>query len=346
MRVVDGRRWWSRFILSLLLLVIPLTPSTAAMSSQQQIQLAQSETQASTRFKVDLQSWFLNGELSWRKYWGVTVSPILLPIIGFSELKFPIQSTLPRLTLNWSPEGSRLGGAFWFATGGINRGSSSDSEWLTYDLIHNTAISPLLIYQTQQPSFGAISAFGVDGTYLLRATDRSTLTALVGWQGWTYNFRMVDPITPTACDPAWWSCPPGWNTPTSPGLDSTYDITYSGVHFGLRGDYRVSSNATLFGSISYSPITARGTGYWNLRNLTFNHNGNGTATVVEVGIGWTPRDRWAVNLGYTLAAFTSTGRETFACVRPSPPGFCGDLGLGWESAATNQGFTLAVTYRW
>lgn len=99
---------------------------------------------------------------------------------------------------------------------------------------------------------------------------------------------------------------------------------------------------TLFGSVSFGAIAASGTGFWNLRDLTFKHQGNGSATSVEVGMGWTPRENLMVRLGYTYTALSVTGRETFFC----DASFCGDPGLDWDAKTTNQGVTLAVTYQW
>lgn len=99
---------------------------------------------------------------------------------------------------------------------------------------------------------------------------------------------------------------------------------------------------TLFGSVSFGAIAASGTGFWNLRDLTFKHQGNGSAMSVEVGMGWTPRENLMVRLGYTYTALSVTGRETFFC----DASFCGDPGLDWDAKTTNQGVTLAVTYQW
>ncbi len=154
---------------------------------------------------------------------------------------------------------------------------------------------------------------------------------------------MSDPVTYTICDPTVViPCPP-LGVPQTLGLNSTYDITYGGPRLGIRVTNQVSDQVAFFGSVSYGMIAASATGFWNLRNLTFRHVGNGTAAVIEGAIGWTPSENWMVRLGYTYATISATGRETFFCI---PAGFCGDPNLNWDAKTTNQGVTLAGTYQW
>jgi len=289
---------------------------------------AQTNSAASAGLTGELAGWSFTGDLNWRVRIPADPEPPL------SELIFPTVGTLPILTLNWS-RNPPYEFTLQFGSGSMNEGTSIDSDWLT--------TSPTPSLQSIQPSRGNAFLWGLGVRYPFRTEGRIAYTAIFGWQSWTYNIRMTDPVTYTICDPSVISSCPPLGVPQFLGLNSTYDISYSGPRLGVQFTNLLSDHLALLASATLDVITSSGTGNWNLRDLTFKHEGSGTATTLALAVGWTPDESWIVRLEYTYAVLSATGRETYFC---EAGGFCGDPGLNWDARTVNQGVSFVASYEW
>lgn len=60
---------------------------------------------------------------------------------------------------------------------------------------------------------------------------------------------------------------------------------YHGPHVGLASSRQLTPNLALVGSFTYSPLSlVQGHGWWNLRNLDFQHLGTGRMLDGNVGL--------------------------------------------------------------
>ncbi|SMC82596.1 hypothetical protein [Sporomusa malonica] len=90
-------------------------------------------------------------------------------------------------------------------------------------------------------------------------------------------------------------------TTSLPNLNSTYSMVYHGPHVGFSGTKQLAPKLALVGSISYSPLAlAQGQGWWNLRNLDFEHLGSGQMLDGKIGLRYLVAGRHdnALTLGY------------------------------------------------
>jgi len=295
-------------------------------------------TPASSGWESEWRLWFVNGNVSWLQQWfipNISADPVTQ-----SELFFPVTSTMPVLTLSYSFPDRPFGISLQGGLGTITRGTSFDRDWV-FLLDPN----PDIDLESQQPSSGGLGFLALDFVYSFRSSEKLNLRGFLGYQAWGYGFNMVDPITYTICNPSVFLCPP-LGTPISPGLNSTYAITYSGPRVGLRGSGSISEKVDLSGLFSIGQVSASAVGYWNLRDLRFTQAGSGMSLQAEVSVGWRPRENVLVSLGYSYALLSASGRET-SCVEAGVQ--CYDPSLVDtrlpKMQATNSGVTLSVTWR-
>ncbi|HWR41549.1 hypothetical protein [Sporomusa sp.] len=102
-------------------------------------------------------------------------------------------------------------------------------------------------------------------------------------------------------------------TTSLPNLNSAYSIVYQGLHAGFTGTKQLAPKLALVGSIRYSPLMlVQGHGWWNLRNLDFEHLGSGQMLDGKIGLRYSVaghRDN-ALTLGYRYQQYSLyTGSE-------------------------------------
>lgn len=70
-----------------------------------------------------------------------------------------------------------------------------------------------------------------------------------------------------------------------PALNSSYSMVYHGPHVGFSATKQLAPKLSLIGSVSYAPLVlAQGQGWWNLRDLNFEHLGSGQMLDGKIGL--------------------------------------------------------------
>lgn len=99
-----------------------------------------------------------------------------------------------------------------------------------------------------------------------------------------------------------------------PTLNSTYSLVYHGPHVGLISTKQLAPTLALVGSVSYSPLTlVQGHGWWNLRDLAFEHLGTGQMLDGKIGLRYNVAGRQdnALTVGYRYQYYSLfTGSES------------------------------------
>lgn len=86
---------------------------------------------------------------------------------------------------------------------------------------------------------------------------------------------------------------------TLSNLDSYYTTIYQGPHIGVNSKTSIARKLSAIGMLSYSPFAiATGHGWWNLRNLDFDHQAPAKMLDANIGLKWQPDTRSTVTIGY------------------------------------------------
>lgn len=232
---------------------------------------------------VSLGTWHTTGSQLWR-----TVYPLHTTVLdGASELYYPHSSTY--LTASYenpiSPNHS-----LFIESGVVTNttpNTGSDSDW-------DTSKSNALSYYGQFKTKDKGHFISVDFKH--RTSNHTSI-----FYGYTYNmnhYSMADGLYSIS------NYVPV-NQPL-PNLNSYYNMIYQGPHIGIRHEVPVTHTLTAIGSFSYAPLMlAQGHGWWNLRNLSFDHTG--TAQMIDTTIGLRyalPSKNTTINLGYRYQSRT------------------------------------------
>ncbi|MBP2626953.1 MAG: hypothetical protein H6Q68_1664 [Firmicutes bacterium] len=111
-----------------------------------------------------------------------------------------------------------------------------------------------------------------------------------------------------------------------PTLNSHYTMVYQGPHVGIIHKVPLTNKLTAIGSLSYSPwALAQGHGWWNLRNLNFEHVGSAQMLDTKIGLSFTPKPQTTIILGYRYQYFK--------------------LIKGWENISADISWDKATTIR-
>lgn len=112
-----------------------------------------------------------------------------------------------------------------------------------------------------------------------------------------------------------------------PTLNSHYTMVYQGPHVGIIHKASITPTLTAIGSLSYSPwALAQGYGWWNLRDLNFEHVGSAQLLDAKIGLNFTPRlQATAITFGYRYQYFK--------------------LIKGWENLSPDISWDKATTIR-
>jgi hypothetical protein len=97
-----------------------------------------------------------------------------------------------------------------------------------------------------------------------------------------------------------------WWTPTYnpiPGLNSTYEVSYSGPRAGFRTKGSFGKLDTRF-TLAYAWLKTEAVGYWNMRDYLFKQrgkNGRGIDMAFEATYNFTPH--FSAGLGYNYSYY-------------------------------------------
>jgi hypothetical protein len=98
-------------------------------------------------------------------------------------------------------------------------------------------------------------------------------------------------------------------------FNSQYIMTYQGPHVGVTHTIPLTKTIRAIGSVTYSPLLlAQGSGWWNLRDLSFEHTGSGQMLDTTIGLQFstTPKNS-SITLGYRYQYFSLyTGTENLS----------------------------------
>lgn len=101
---------------------------------------------------------------------------------------------------------------------------------------------------------------------------------------------------------------------TLKGLNSTFKFEWYAPEIGLKAQTAITSNCSIFaGYTLLYPLTAKGKGYWNLREPEIQHfHNNNTPSksygnILEAGVNWEFTKGWHLGLTYEFMKFYSKG---------------------------------------
>lgn len=258
--------------------------------------------------------WHASGSELWR-----TSFPLHTTLVdGASELYYPHSGNyvLAHYENNISPKQSLSieGGIMTDATSN----TGSDSDW-------DTTQSTDLWYYGQ---FKTTSK----GGFLTIDWQQYTSNNTSIFYGYTYNINHY-----SMTDGLYSILNYGAVNESLPTLNSHYTMVYQGPHVGMIHKVPLTNKLTAIGSFSYSPwALAQGHGWWNLRNLNFEHVGSAQMLDTSIGLLFTPKPQTtAITLGYRYQYFKLiTGWENM-----SPD-------ISWDKATTiRQGYYFSVEKR-
>lgn len=231
---------------------------------------------------VSIGNWHASGSQLWR-----TTFPLHTTLVdGTSELYYPHSSNYVVVNYenNVSPKDSLSieGGIMTDATSNIG----SDSDW-------DTSLSKDLWYYGQFRT-------KAKGGFLTIDWRKHTSNHTSVFYGYTYNinhYSMTDGLYSIIKYVA-------VNEPL-PTLNSHYTMIYQGPHVGVIHKVPLTNKLTAISTVSYSPwALAQGHGWWNLRNLNFEHVGSAQMLDAKIGLHFTPRPQAAaITLGYRYQYF-------------------------------------------
>lgn len=261
--------------------------------------------------ELTLGQWPADGWQMWR---------ITFPADGASELYYPQKGTyLVAGYENALPRGKKLrveGGL----TNGLRGTTGSDSDW-------DYTRSPNLWYYGEFKTTGASAFANVD-----LVKEKAGREFFVGYSYRQNAFRMTEGVYYIENYAA-------QNPPNAlSGLGSTYTATYQGPHIGVRDKVDLSRRVSVVGSLAYSPLAlVQGHGWWNLRNLNFEHTGLGQMVDAQIGL------RYALNDKRT-AAVTAGYRYQYMSLYSGTESTSDDI--AWDKATSVQkGFYVTSEFR-
>ncbi|MCQ9206106.1 MAG: hypothetical protein NG737_07340 [Omnitrophica bacterium] len=192
-----------------------------------------------------------------------------------------------------------------FSIGG-RYGSSSFRETTAIDTDWFIGIPSVIWWQSNSTSKAKMDFFDMNIYYRLLDLDKSqmsekfssfllldrfSLDIFGGYQQQTGRYgdtNLVDVIQ-------WWT---PVNSPIA-GLDSFYKIRYKGPRLGVRFKGWANDKFSSKLSFSYALIKTEAYGWWNLRDLTFWHNGDdGFAYNIDAEVTYHLTPNWFIGIGY------------------------------------------------
>ena len=195
-----------------------------------------------------------------------------------------VNSDLPRLSLSFEAFSAR-----------DYDGTVKDTDVLSI------SASPFIY--SESTGSGKQNSYDVNlGWQLLNAKDgKEKLDLLVGYTNEDYKFQMSNVVT-QIYDYA--------NAGViTLGHAASYDCSFHGTYFGLANVATLMNNKLkIDASVKYLPdINGDGTGDWQLRGISFKHDGQGEGYKAAIGASVLPVANWEIGLKVTQTSYKIDG---------------------------------------
>ena len=223
-----------------------------------------------------LGTWNASGSQVWR-----TTFPLHKDAgTGASELYYPKSGQYITASIERQLSNQRLLTVEGGIIGSINKGVGSDSDW-------DYTLSPILWF------YGEFATGGKN--YYLSVNWKQPVNSHTQFfYGYSYQFNhysMTDGLYLIEdYDPVFH---------LFPNLNSYYTMIYHGPYAGISYYKPVAKKLSAFANLSYTPLAlAQGHGWWNLRNLHFEHVGPAQMFNSQVGVDIQLSSSSILSLGY------------------------------------------------
>lgn len=259
---------------------------------------------------ITVGTWSTSGSQLWRTVYPLHTATV---IDGASELYYPHAGTY----LTASYENKLDPNHSLFIEGGLltapTTKTGSDSDW---DTSQNSGLWYYGQFKTTDK-----------GHFITADWRHHTTPTTTIFAGYTYNinhYSMTDGVYSISNYAS--------VNQALPTLDSHYTMIYQGPHLGISHEFPLTPKLTVIGSFSYAPLLlAQGHGWWNLRDLSFDHAGTAQMLDTSIGIRYanTPQNI-AITMGYRYQSFQlASGKENLSST------------VSWDKATNvQQGYFL------
>ncbi len=193
-----------------------------------------------------------------------------------------------------------------YGTGTIQSGTCTDTDWL---LSYSSSIP---WSKTENPFYGTSYLLNVNLNLYPLQEKSGSLALFMGYETNTLNLVNIDPLSYVYSEWIYYG-----GVDTSPGLNSTYNITWKEFRIGLKGMLQPLPQLSLNGKLSYSPVKVNGEGFWNLRadvdpdGWRFYQSGSGDSLEYSVGISIIPVEHSSLEFGYKAQLFKTTQSQSW-----------------------------------
>lgn len=217
--------------------------------------------------------------------------------------------------LKFEPDGEyiSLGGRYQFVNTSLPRASVSvsgivarnyeDNSTTDTDLATGISNNPFILSKSDQTG-GNQEVFDINFGYRILGDegDKLTLDALLGYYSNRYEFE-VSNVNTLIYD----YTPVNWLTV---GEAAEYEIEFQGFYAGGAVHFMPIDKLHLKAMLKFIPqIEANGVGKWKLRDLTFDHNGEGNGFEMQLGACFKPGEHWAIGVNVTMTDMDADGRS-------------------------------------
>ncbi|WP_425060658.1 hypothetical protein SCACP_13970 [Sporomusa carbonis] len=251
--------------------------------------------QGTQAFTLSIGSWQASGSQMWRiAFPGSGASDMSNDDAGVSELYYPQSGNYVTANYEQPLSAKRKLSIEAGILGALTPATGTDSDW-------DYSRKPDLWYYGTFITSGSSTFFNID---LKQAVGPGT-EFFYGY-GYSHSkYIMTD---------GYYSIMDYSQTASSlPDLNSTYSLTYQGPHAGFAATKQLTSKLAMVGSIAYAPLTlVQGRGWWNLRELDFEHTGSGQMLDGKIGLRYNVAERRdnSLTLGYRYQQYSLfTGSE-------------------------------------
>ncbi len=127
-------------------------------------------------------------------------------------------------------------------------------------------------------------------------------------------------------------------------LNSTYKVKFRAFGMGLNKTHHLCSGLQLDGTFIFYPhFTIEGNGYWNLRDLRFQHRSqNGKQITANFSLVVKPLKKLHVKVGYDVVKYWAKGQTTkFGDITPEE---LNEIERRWLITNLVRGFNLGLKY--
>jgi hypothetical protein len=216
------------------------------------------------------QEWFTSGEAGWQISFpydpssGAPSTGRIESELSFKHIDSPV--TIIRGGGRLNPE--------WTIDVSIGSGSITGGQGTDTDRDFPSTGGVIVFSESKENISGDVRFWGIDLNYRKRYSDntRSPWGLILGFSHYEDNLLITDGVQ-TISQPGWW-WDPYPNPPLGPfsGLHSTYDFSWNTLKVGGLYEGSLNEQVSFSGTFSAYPfVSYQGEGYWNLRDMTFEH---------------------------------------------------------------------------